>query len=85
MAALLFFIKSELVMENKQTITKWSIFYNRKLNQAQWRSLKNGPMSLTHPEKKHFKRFVTFLLCPKSSCKNTPQDASSTKWPVKNA
>ena len=43
-------------MENKQTITNWSIFYNRKLNQAQWRSLKNGPMRLTHPEKKQFKK-----------------------------
>ena len=49
----------------KQTITNWKIFYNRKLNQAQWRSLKNGPMRLKHPENKHFKKVRDLFIMSK--------------------
>ena len=52
-------------MENNQFKINWSIFCNRKLNQAQWRSLKNGPMSLTHPSKKQFKKIRELFLVSK--------------------
>lgn len=52
-------------MENKQLKINWSIFYNRKLNQAQWRSLKNGPMRLTLPSQKPFKKIRDLFLVSK--------------------